>query len=241
MALGIPLDHVIARNLRELIEQRGIHHATLAAWMRAVGIDWTANRVAQTVTLRRSLSLLELAALCNLLGVPLDRLLGGDDEVALPRQSRDTDSGPDVTAPLAVIRDVLRDGGSDGLPDEGRGWHKEQSVVAVYTPDPIEDDVARRLDTDVSTVRGIAARLYGDTHVSLERDRRAGDLSDATPATARAKRGHAMRGILAEMRDEIRKWGQERERMAAELAQREATDPDFRASMEELRSRGLAR
>lgn len=200
MADGIPLDHVIARNLRELIQERGMTHGAVASWMQALGIDWSTNRVAQTVTLRRSLSLLEVAALCRLFRVPLDRLLAGDDQIALPRTQRDTDSGPDETAGLDVIRDVLRTGNSDRVADVGLGWSEHRSVVAVTIPDELEGELARKLGTDRTTIRGLGARLYGDIHISVERDRRTGDVSGLSPAAARAKRGHAMRGILAEMR-----------------------------------------
>src|SRR4051794_26221662 len=102
MSRGVPLDHVIARNVRELLDERGISHGRLAAWMRALGLDWTTNRVAQTVTLRRSTTLMELAGLCNVLKVPLDRLLAGDDKISLTRHVRDVDSGPDEFVPLAA-------------------------------------------------------------------------------------------------------------------------------------------
>jgi hypothetical protein len=61
-----------------------------------------------------------------------------------------------------------------------------------------------------------------------ERDRRTGDLSDLPAPVARAKRGDAMRGILAELRERLGKWQAEREELRAVMAK--TNDPSARDS-----------
>lgn len=211
MTTGVPLDHVIARNLRELVEERGLTHRQFASWMQALGFDWTANRVAQTVTLRRSLGLSELAGVCNVLAVPLERLLAGEDEIVLSTTPATADR-PTTTAPLAAIRAVLRDGEPASKPDVGRGWTAEQAVISVQLADELEDELARKLGIDTAHLRALASTLYGEEGLSAERDRRTGDLSEISAGTARVRRGHATRAILAEMRQQLAEWETKRKR-----------------------------
>jgi hypothetical protein len=81
---GDNLDHVVIGNLRELIAEHHLTHEDLASAMQAQGLShWTRNRVAQTVTLRRSLTLTEIVGVCMVFKVPMGRLLKGDDRFVL--------------------------------------------------------------------------------------------------------------------------------------------------------------
>ena len=95
------IEHVIARNVCELRVDSGYTQVVLAAKMRKFGVRCQPNRIAQIETLRRPVSLLELAGLASVFGVPIARLLAGDDDVDLPLGG---------TASMTLIRRVLSDG-----------------------------------------------------------------------------------------------------------------------------------
>ncbi|SET48790.1 helix-turn-helix domain-containing protein [Nonomuraea wenchangensis] len=82
--MAVRLEHVIARNMAELREQQGWTQADLARQMCAQGARWTPNRVTQLETLRRPVSLMEIVLLATVFGVPVVRLLFGDDLVEMP-------------------------------------------------------------------------------------------------------------------------------------------------------------
>src|SRR4051812_29157652 len=70
------------------------------AWrMKAMGCNWSANRVTQLETLRAKISLFEVVALAWVFEVPLDRLLPGNDSIEFPNG--------EGTVPLAHIRAAL--------------------------------------------------------------------------------------------------------------------------------------
>lgn len=192
MEYGTLLQHVVARNMAELMTDRGWRQADLAARMQRLGFDWTINRVAQTVTLRRPTTLLEVAALCGLFGVGLDRLLaGGDDEpIQLPA---DTAAGQ-ATVSLGAVRAQLVDGGD--------------TVAAELTddaelPDYLLPDVARKLGVPVEVAGEVARHLWHSDRLSAVRDELTGDMTGLTKRGAQSKRGHVMRSMLASMRHEL--------------------------------------
>lgn len=96
------LEHVMARNAAELRQERGWTQRDLAMGMTVHGYRWTSNRATQVETLRRALSLDEMAALCGVFEVPLDRLLAGphSELVDLPM--------PGHRTTLGAIRAALR-------------------------------------------------------------------------------------------------------------------------------------
>ncbi|MFC3986453.1 helix-turn-helix domain-containing protein [Streptosporangium jomthongense] len=105
--MAVRLEHVIARNMAELREQQGWTQADLAYQMCVQGARWTSNRVAQLETLRRPVSLMEIFLLTAVFGVPVVRLLNGDDFVEMP-------SGKEI--PLGRFREGFQ-------PSRGEGDH----------------------------------------------------------------------------------------------------------------------
>lgn len=187
------LDGVIAQRLRALLEEKGLRQQDLAADLGTLGFKWTPNRVAQVVTGRRPLSLLEAAGVCEALGVPLADLLGSADAVVtLP-------TGFTVTA--ADIAEAVRSGG-------GR-WEERAAVGALFGPTRREFEeatakAARRLGVTPDEVELAAMRLWGRP-LGAERDHRIrSDDIDLNAAenrrTLQARRGHATRTLVDELR-----------------------------------------
>lgn len=180
------LDRVIAGNLRQLIAERGWRHVELASRLNANGFAWTANRVAQVTTDRRRLTLLELAALCATFAVPLSRFLDGDRDVPIP-------AGQPV--PLAMVRESLTAGTVTASPTA------VTVTRYVYVPTDEEEAAVKRLGLpNVGELHRLAKRALGTTSVVEERDRRVGDPAGVSKRSLQAKRGHAMRAILTELR-----------------------------------------
>lgn len=181
------LDAVVARNLRAALDEREMRHVDLAKRMQDHGQLWTANTTAQVLTLRRQLSLLELAALCSVLEMPLAELLSGSDLIELP------DGGAPV--PLATLVEMLLTGRATTL-----------RKIVIYEPGPEELKAMRRLGLDnVGDLHAASQKLFDTPYISEVRDERAGDLSDLPAATAQRKRGHAMRSVLNELEEDLAK------------------------------------
>lgn len=186
--MALPLDHVLAKNIRALREAHGWRQADLAEQAAAQGLAWTANRVAQVETLRRKLDLIELAGLCWLFGCSLETLLEGDETVELP--------APNQTVPLRRVRAALLKGGSAERP-------ATTTAVAAYVPSEEARKIAGRLGVPAIEIDRYAERTYGRS-LPAERDRRAGDVSAMPKRSAQARRGHVMRALIAEVEQGMR-------------------------------------
>lgn len=203
------LDEVVAQRIRVLLRELGLRQVDLAARLTALGFDWTPNRVAQVVTGRRPLSLLETAGVCEALGLPISVLLDSAEEVALP-----TD-GYSVTA--EEIATALRDGGglwaSRQSEDRSRAsalkaqaWVRE--AQRAYAD--VHAKAARRLGITQDELEAASLRLWGRS-LGLERDTRA----DASTGAAgdldiQQRRRVASRQLLQELRDHLGSTEQDR-------------------------------
>jgi len=171
------LEHVITRNLTELRTEQGDTQSSLAEKMRAIGFTWSTNRVAQVETLRRPVSLIEVVGLAAAFGVPVSRLLKGDDDVSLP-------SGE--TVPLAMVRASLT----------GECHFEAREVSAVDTDDLRR--MAAKMGLRPPAFDALARRVFGRSFRS-EGDSRLGDTSGLSKRSAQTKRGHVTRALLAEL------------------------------------------
>lgn len=168
---------VLAGNLRCFLSQRSWRYDDLAEEMVARGFDWTANTVAQVVTLRRRVELLELAGLCNVFRCTLYDLIRSDGPFLLP-------SGR-VTA--AGVCQAL-----SGCPT-----NFEVDEPSPLGPSAAERKAMRSLGMSVEALRAASLALFGTDSIEAERDRRVGATGDAR--SLQALRGHAMRAVLAEL------------------------------------------
>jgi transcriptional regulator with XRE-family HTH domain len=185
MSMSPRLEHVIARNVAELRAERDATQHDLAASMHDRGFRWQSNRVAQIETLRRPVSLLEIVGLSRVFGVPVSRLLAGEDKIDLP-------SG--AVMPLTeVIAALAGEIETVSLP-EAATWLMD---------DPARDDlrkVAKSLGLDIKDLQTLAFRLWG-VPFHAERERRLGDVSGLSKRSAQTKAGHVTRALLADIRD----------------------------------------
>jgi transcriptional regulator with XRE-family HTH domain len=72
-------------------------------------------------------------------------------------------------------------------------------LAALRTPTEAESRAAERLKIEPVVLKGAARRLW-KRDFEEERDARAGEPDDLTPQTLQARRGHATRAMLAELR-----------------------------------------
>lgn len=185
------LEEVIARGAREALSADDLRHEDVAGSMTVLGFRWTANRVAQVLTGRGALSLLEIAGLCAALGRPVSELIGDSGDVRLP-------------AGTAVSVDDVRRALLDGDPNP---WHRARSgqIADALPPSQSQHDeatikAARRLGVPPDRVEVGAAELWGHGF-ARERDRRTEPRPDETKRQLQARRGHAARDLLAELSD----------------------------------------
>lgn len=187
------LDAVIAQRLRALLDDKGMRQQDLAAGLGTLGFDWTPNRVAQVVTGRRPLSLLESAGVCEALGLPLADLLGSTGEVKLPNHNS--------RFPVADIAEAVRSGGGK--------WGERGAVRAIFGPAQREFEearakAARRLGVTPEDIDAASMSLWGRP-LGAERDGRikSDDVDLNAPEnrrTLQARRGHATRALIEELR-----------------------------------------
>jgi transcriptional regulator with XRE-family HTH domain len=194
--MGTRLEHVIARNVAERRTDRGWTQADLAREMHTWGFTWATNRVAQVETLRRPVSLLEVIGLAMVFDLPVQRLLDGDDQIALP-------DGREF--PLAWLRKAV----IEGQPKTRFSIFSPQYHLAVEA----EYQDLRRMATKLGLsapedLDALARTLFGQAFHS-EREARLGDVSGLSKRSAQTKRGHVSRALLAEV-DEYLGEGPER-------------------------------
>jgi len=202
----LKLEHVIARAMAELRLEKGWTQADLARRMTEVGLSWTPNRVTQLETLRRPVSLYEVAALSWVFEVPVTRLLPGYDRIEAP-------DGKTVI-PLADIRASLAGHKVVHVPGRVR------TVVGGYD-DEIRK-VAQRLDLEPRMLDWLARRLYGRTFIE-EREARLGpDIADLPKQSARTKRGHITRTLITDVSRLLDETG--REALLEEFMAQEESD-----------------
>jgi hypothetical protein len=188
------LEHVIARNVIELRGVIGATQAQLAEKMRGRGFAWGTNRVTQVETLRRPVSLLEVVGLSYVFGVPVARLLTGEDDIDMPNGS---------TMRLEDVRLALAGKGKGGVTVRDATTEELDEHKARY------DDlrkIAKRVGVPPKDVDAAAYRVFGQS-LFAERDERAGDLSDFPTRSAQTKRGHVTRKMVEELRTHFQDGG----------------------------------
>jgi len=181
-------EHVVARNVAELREERRWSQVELARRMAASGLGWTPNRAAQIESLRGTVNMVEVLGLCWTFQVPLSRLLAGDDTIELPGGH---------TVPLADLRAGLGGRGAQHYVDsEAEGRTREEELRRV----------AANLGLSASVLHSLATHHFGRGFVD-EREDRVGDMTGIPKRSAATLRGHATRQILTELTDVIEKTG----------------------------------
>lgn len=152
-----------------------------------MGVPWTPNRITQIETLRRSISLVEVAALAWVYEVPIDRLLAGDEDIEMPDEK--------TVVPLAQIRSALT---GDTSVQEGA-----RAAADVHRSDFEElRKIAKSLDLEPGALDWFAREIFG-RRFTEERDIRLGDVSDLPQRSAQSKRGHVSRALSAEIRTHL--------------------------------------
>ncbi len=155
--------------------------------------------------------LLEVASLCAIFGLPVGGLLDGGDDIDLPNGDR---------APLSQIRKALA-GQYSSVAIKTETYAER---IGAEDPDELER-IGNRIGIDRNLLRHLSEEAFGTRFFLAERDKRAGITADTPPRSAQAKRGHATRGMLAEVQAIIDRDGldavMDRQRAAAEQSFRD--------------------
>lgn len=179
------LDALVAERLRSHLEERGLRREDMARAMTELGFRWTGNTVTQVITGRRTLSLLEVAGLCEVLHEPVTALLEPAANLALHEGSV---RGSEVAAALSG-----HGGGWRGR--RAYGQRKRVSDEATLT-------AAVRLDVLREDVLAASYELWG-RDLAEERDHRVEAEPGSEEDNARrrqARRGHVTRALMQELR-----------------------------------------
>lgn len=181
------LDRLVGRNLRNLRDEAGLSQAEVAEGMAAAGFPvWTKQTVADVERGTRKVSLDELAGLADVTECKLERLLYPDDELSDEAERR-----------ARVLLGLEQPKTPDGL----------EGVTVERSMEKLEDFLCHELDLSRSELVELCRELYGHPGVWVERERRvlAGDIPSVEKQRQelRARRGHATRAILAEMRERL--------------------------------------
>src|SRR4051812_19842332 len=139
------LDAAMGPLLRAALDDAGVRREDFAQQMTGLGFRWSGNTVTQIVTGRRTLSLLELAGVCDVFGKPLADLL--------PRREFGLHSGSVSTDDVVA---ALLNGRSDWRAHrQGELTPDEQALYDRYFPaehSEVTLKVARRLNVQPSKV-----------------------------------------------------------------------------------------
>jgi transcriptional regulator with XRE-family HTH domain len=192
--MGTRLEHVIARNVAGLRIDHGWTQGELAREMRAWGFTWATNRVTQLETLRRPMSLLEVIGLAMVFDLPVERLLDGDDKIALP-------DGREF--PLVFLREAL----IAGHP-KTRIFTAEHYLAGEADYQDLRKMAAKLGLSAPEDLDALARKVFGQPF-HAEQEARLGDVSGLSKRSAQTKRGHVSRALLAEV-DEYLGEGPER-------------------------------
>jgi hypothetical protein len=195
------LDAELASRLRATLDERGMRREDLARGMVGLGFRWTGNTVTQVVTGRRGLSLLELAGVCEILSLPIGKLLDPNAHVVLP-------SGDEALVADLLLALLYESGGrwaeSLGVKAQVKDAQAEVQRLMGALNEEATFTAAQRLGVMPSDVDDAAQRLWGHSFTT-ERDNRVGDPTDeGDTANSRralqARRGHASRAMIEELR-----------------------------------------
>jgi transcriptional regulator with XRE-family HTH domain len=181
------LDRLVGRNLRGIRDEAGLSQAEVAEGMAAGGFPvWTKQTVADVERGTRKVSLDELAGLADVTECKLERLLSPDDELSDEAERR-----------ARVLIGLEKPKTPDGL----------EGVTVERSTEKLEDFLCQELGVSRSELVELCRDLYGHPGVWVERERRvlAGDIPSVEKQRQelRARRGHATRAILAEMRERL--------------------------------------
>lgn len=216
------LEAKITAQMRVAMEADGLRQADLARIMTVLGFRWTENRVAQVLIGRGALSLIEIAGICAALNRPLAALLG-EGEVEVPAGTpipvdlaRQALLSGDFSEWHARRSGLTANTGTGTLTAGGTATGAGFAVVtgagtatATATATAVGWAVphgeltikaAKRLGVPPADVEVAAAELWGHG-LPEERDRRVTPQQQETKRQLQARRGHAARALLAELRD----------------------------------------
>lgn len=187
------LEHVIARAMAGLRIERGWTQADLAWRMTSMGVSWAPNRVSQLESLRRPVSLFEVAALSWVFEVPITALLPGDQDIEAP-------DGKTIV-PLEHIRAALTGDTTVQQAARESGERHKAYVEEIRR-------IAKGLGLEPRALEWLSRGLYGRSFID-EREARLGDVSDLSKHSARTKRGHVTRALVSELQKHLDQEGRE--------------------------------
>lgn len=179
------LDRLVGRNLRAIRERFGLSQTDVAEGMAAAGFPvWRKATVADVERGARKVSLDELAALADVTETRPAQLLAPDAELSDEASRR-----------AKVLTGKATPRSPEGLEDVAEARSREKLTAFL----------ASELGVEESELKSLSREVYG-APAYVERERRVLEEGDIPPVNRqrqelRARRGHATRAILAELRE----------------------------------------
>lgn len=199
------IGQVVGENLRRLREQRQLTQEQVALKAQGVGLAWSDDVVQQLEAEERDdLTVSEFSMLPSVIAVPIWEFFAGDGVIRWNRYTTITRAG---------MRKLLgsEEPGRPRLELDRPGRFTEHEFADAWWTDPkpirmlgdapteAEQYVANQLGVTVDALRRALAGQQFDT----VRDAKVGDLSTLTRDERRARRGHATRELIKELRQAL--------------------------------------
>jgi len=188
MGLSKSAGAVVGENLARIRAERGQTQREASAFLRERGLAWPPGNIGQLESGKRhSVRIEELLMLSAAYEVKLWEWFKGESSVYL------TD---DLRIPREHLRLALR-AKPFGL------LYGINQVSTRYVTDEPERAAGLQLMMSLEEIQAAAERLWGHS-MGEERDRRLGDTSAIqSPRSLQAKRGHATRTLIAELKEHL--------------------------------------
>ncbi len=177
---------VLGRGLASMRASQQLRQEDVAEAMQGLGLAWERVTVAAVEVGRRTITLLEGAALNVVLGELTEgktRIWDLVDETATVR------FGPRSVLSGTHVRYLL------GMTNPGDEW-----IVVDAIPTAAERKAAARLGVDVDRLRRLSEALWGH-HFDAERDGRLMPVDGESARSTQARRGHIARELVTELSD----------------------------------------
>lgn len=178
------IDEVIGQRVAALRRKKGWKQSEVRDLAHRFGVEWSQSTISEIESGKRRSDRLEvLALLCSMFDVSLEQLLDGDQEIEMSR-----------TWSLKELR--------EGLRGELEPSSEVPGTQRIAGDNPVEvRRMASKLGVDDDQLRALVAAVYGAGERPIaKRDEIAGVSQADTSRSAQAKRGHATRRILSELR-----------------------------------------
>jgi transcriptional regulator with XRE-family HTH domain len=185
---------VVGRNVKRLRRDLGWSQEEFAAVLRFLGLNWTRSNLASLESGRRRVIEVEtLLQLARGLNAPLSELFSGAGAVRV---------GGDPPAEAGQVLEFARGGRPWGVNNPLPGFIK-MARASMAALEDLDREAAARIGVAPRRVRELAQACWGRSIREEQAERMAELPADLAPAARGARRGHLIKQLDRELRQEL--------------------------------------